>query len=204
MNNILIGIAGALIIHVVDIVSMKKIPLLKPVIWIIGITMGVYSIIRLCFSADKLTLPVWSIVCGWILLVISVSIFLSALFINLPFRKTYVETGVGDKLIKTGLYSLARHPGAMWFILFMASLFLVSQSKLMLIAAPIFMVANTLLVIIQDKVFFTKMFEGYDRYQKETPMLFPNRRSIGVFLGSIKQSRVKNEFQGGKHNGYAG
>jgi protein-S-isoprenylcysteine O-methyltransferase Ste14 len=204
MINILIGIAGALIIHIVDIVSLKKIPLLKPLIWIIGISMGLYSIIKLCLSSEKLSLPVWSTVFGWVLLVVSVSIFLSALFINLPFRKTYIETGVGDKLVKTGLYSLARHPGAMWFILFMASLVLISQSKLMLNAAPIFMVMNTLLVIIQDKVFFTKMFEGYDQYQKETPMLVPNRRSINVFFKSLRQAKTKSGLQGGKPNDYAG
>jgi protein-S-isoprenylcysteine O-methyltransferase Ste14 len=204
MNNILIGIAGALIIHIVDIVSLKKIPMLKPLIWIIGISMGLYSIIKLCLSSGKLSLPIWTTVCGWVLLVVSVSIFLSALFINLPFRKTYIETGVGDKLIKTGLYSLARHPGAIWFILFMVSLVLVSQSKLMLIAAPIFMVMNTLLVIIQDKVFFTKMFEGYDQYQKETPMLLPNRRSINAFFGSLRQAKTKSGLQGGKPNDYTG
>jgi protein-S-isoprenylcysteine O-methyltransferase Ste14 len=204
MVNILIGIAGALIIHIVDIVSLKKIPLLKPLIWIIGIGMGLYSIISLCLSPDKLSLPVWSTICGWVLLAVSVSIFLSALFINLPFRKTYIETGVGDKLIKTGLYSLARHPGAMWFILFMASLVLVSQSRLMLVAAPIFMVMNTLLVIIQDKVFFTKMFAGYDQYQKETPMLLPNRRSINAFFGSLRRPKTKSGLQGGKPNDYAG
>jgi len=129
---------------------------------------------------------------------VSVSIFLTALFVNLPFRKTYIETGVGDKLVKTGLYSLARHPGAMWFILFMASLVLVSQSRMMLVAAPIFMVMNTLLVIIQDKVFFTKMFAGYDQYQKETPMLLPNRRSINVFLGRYAGQKQKSGLQGGK------
>ncbi len=204
MINILVGISGALIIHIVDIVSLKKIPLLKPLIWIIGISMGLYSIIKLCLSSDKLSLPVWSTASGWVLLVVSVSIFLSALFINLPFRKTYIETGVGDKLIKTGLYSLARHPGAMWFILVMASLVLISQSKLMLIAAPIFMVMNTLLVIIQDKVFFTKMFEGYDQYQKETPMLLPNRRSINVFFRSLRQPKTKSGLQGGKPNDYTG
>ena len=39
MNNMLIGIAGVLTIHIVDIISLKRIPLLKPIIWIIGISM---------------------------------------------------------------------------------------------------------------------------------------------------------------------
>jgi protein-S-isoprenylcysteine O-methyltransferase Ste14 len=192
MNNILIGIAGFIIIHSVDFVSMKKIPLIKPVIWIAGLGLGLYALIRMCLSPDKLVLPVWSTVFGWIILIISLLVFLYALFVNLPFKKTYVDTGVGDKLIKTGLYSLARHPGAIWFILFMLSLVLVSKSSVMAIAAPIFMILNTLLVIIQDKIFFTRMFDGYHQYQKETPMLIPNRRSINAFIESIQQTKNKN------------
>jgi protein-S-isoprenylcysteine O-methyltransferase Ste14 len=192
MNNILIGIAGALIIHIVDVVSLKKIPLLKPLIWIIGIGMGLYSIIRLCLSPDKLSLPVWSTICGWILLAVSVSIFLSALFINLPFRKTYIETGVGDKLIKTGLYSLARHPGVLAFTTLMISLVLVSNSKQILIATPVFVFIDIVLVIIQDRIFFPKMFKNYGKYSQEIPMLLPNRRSIGIFLASLRPAKTRN------------
>jgi protein-S-isoprenylcysteine O-methyltransferase Ste14 len=59
----------------------------------------------------------------------------------------------------------------------------------MLIAAPIFVVLNTTLVVFQDKYFFPKMFEGYNEYQKETPMLVPNRRSIKAFIKTLKQRR---------------
>ena len=197
MNNIFIGIAGFFIIHSVDFVSLKKIPLLKPLIWITGITLWVYSFLRICLASNKLSLPLWTTVLGWVLITISVSIFLYALFVNLPFRKTYVEKGVGDKLVKTGLYGLVRHPGAIWFILFNLSAILVSKSSLMLIAAPIFIVLNTVLVILQDRIFFIRMFEGYDQYQKETPMLLPNRRSLKAFILSLKQAKTKNELQGG-------
>ena len=192
MNNLIIGISGFLFLHIVDFVSLKKIPLLKPLIWVIGAGFWFYSLIKLCIDRNKLPLPVGVTVFGWILLIISVSIFIYALFINLPFRKTYVDTGVGDKLIKTGLYSLARHPGAIWFILFMLSLVLVSSSSLMAIAAPIFMVMNTILVIIQDKYFFTRMFSGYAQYQQETPMLVPNKQSIITFIKSLQQAKIKN------------
>jgi protein-S-isoprenylcysteine O-methyltransferase Ste14 len=204
MINILIGIAGALIIHIVDIVSLKKIPLLKPLIWIIGISIGLYSIIKLCLSSDKLSLPVWTTVCGWVLLVVSVFIFLTALFVNLPFRKTYIETGVGDKLIKTGFYSLARHPGVLAFTTLMISLIFVSGSKQILIATPIFVFIDILLVIIQDRIFFPKMFTSYGKYSQEIPMLLPNRRSIGIFLASLRLAKTKNPLQGGKPNDYAG
>ena len=198
MFYIIIGITGFLVLHIVDFVSIKRIPLLKPLIWISGGGLWLYSLVRVCLDAEKLSLPVWSSWFGWVLLAISIVIFIYALFVNLPFRKTYVDKGVGDKLIKTGLYALARHPGAIWFILFMLSLILVSESKLMFVAAPIYMVLNTLLVVIQDKVFFPRMFAGYDIYQKETPMLFPNRRSINAFIGSLQQEKTRSGLQGGK------
>jgi protein-S-isoprenylcysteine O-methyltransferase Ste14 len=202
MNNIVMGVFGFLIIHIVDFVSLKKIPLLKPLIWISGIGLWIYSFIMICLAPDKLSLPIWSTWFGWILLTISILVFLYALFINLPFRKTYVATGVGDKLVKTGLYALARHPGAIWFILFMLSSILVSKSSLMFVAAPIYIVLNTMLVVIQDKFFFPRMFTGYDIYQQETPMLVPNRRSINAFIESLQQAKTQNGLQGGKHNGY--
>jgi protein-S-isoprenylcysteine O-methyltransferase Ste14 len=198
MVYIIIGILGFLVLHTVDFISIKRIPLLKPLIWISGGGLWLYSLARTCLATEKLSLPIWSTWFGWVLLTISILIFIYALFINLPFRKTYVATGVGDKLIKTGLYALARHPGAIWFILFMLSLILVSRSKLMLITAPIFIVLNTVLVVIQDKFFFPRMFAGYDIYQKETPMLLPNWKSINAFIGSLQQANAKSGLQGGK------
>jgi protein-S-isoprenylcysteine O-methyltransferase Ste14 len=204
MNNILIVISAAFVIHIVDIVSLKKIPLLKPAIWVIGIGIGLYGIIKLCLSADKLSFPEWSIVFGWILLIIAVFVFLSALFINLPFRKTYIETGVGDKLVKTGLYSLARHPGVIALCMLLVSLILVSGSKQILIAAPIFMLIDILLVVLQDRIFFPRMFKSYNEYRKEIPMLIPNKQSIGVFIRYLREAKQKNRFQGGKFNDYTG
>jgi hypothetical protein len=34
------------------------------------------------------------------------------------------------------------------------------------------------------------MFDGYDSYRRETPMLVPNRRSVNAFVNSLKQSRA--------------
>jgi len=90
---------------------------------------------------------------------------------------------------------MVRHPGVYWVTSFFFSLVLISKSYLMLIAAPTFVVLNTALVIAQDKYFFLKMFEGYDKYQQETPMLVPNRRSMLVpnrrsvtaFINSLKR-----------------
>ena len=190
MIYIAIGTLGFLVTHAFDFVSLKRIPGAKPFIWILGSGLLAYSLVMVCFAPDKLPLPIWSTWLGWCLLLISLLLLIYSLFINLPFRKTYVTTGVGDKLITTGLYALVRHPGVPWFILFMLSLILVSKSSLLLIAAPIFILLDIVLVIVQDKFFFVRMFDGYDSYQRKTPMLVPNRQSISAFINSLKQARA--------------
>ena len=190
MIYVVLGCLGFLIIHTFDIVSLKRIPGAKPVIWVLGCGLLAYSVIMVCLDPDKLSLPIWATWLGWALLSISILLLIYSLFINLPFRKTYVATGFGDRLITTGMYALVRHPGVHWFILLTVSLILVSSSRLMFIAAPIWILLDILLVVIQDKFFFGRMFEGYDAYRRETPMLVPNRRSIGAFIRYLKQARA--------------
>jgi len=185
-----IGILGFIIIHLFDLVSIKKIPFgVKPVVWTGGFGILFFSLVKMCLLSESLPMPGWVIWLGWAMFAVSVVMITLALFVNLPFRKTYIEAGVGDKLIKSGLYALVRHPGVYWVALFFFSLVFISRSHIMLIAAPIFVVLNTALVVFQDKYFFPKMFKGYDEYQKETPMLVPNKQSIKAFAKSLKQRK---------------
>lgn len=188
MIYIVLGSLGFLIAHTFDIVSIKRIPGMKPLTWLAGNGLVVFSIIMLCLSPDKLSLPLWSTWLGWIVLPISLFMLIYSLFINLPFGKTYVATGVGDKLITSGLYALVRHPWVHWLVLLLLALILVSRSSLMLIAALIWVLLDIGLVAIQDRFFFGRMFAGYDNYRRETPMLIPNRRSINAFINSLKQA----------------
>ena len=191
MIYIVIGAVGFLIIHCFDIVSLKRVPKAKPGIWILGCGLLIYSLTMICFAPGKLLLPMWSTWLGWGLLFVSFYLLVYSLFINLPFGSTYIAAGVGDKLITTGLYALVRYPWIHSFALILLSLILISKSRLLLIASPIWILLYILLVVIQDKFLFGRMFAGYDTYRQETPMLLPNRRSISAFVNSVKQSRAK-------------
>jgi len=190
MIYVAIGCLGFLVIHLFDIVSLKRLPVAKPFTWALGSSLLIYALVMAYLQPHKLPLPIWSTWLGWALFTISTLLLIYSLFINLPFRKTYIATGVSGRLIRTGLYALVRHPGVHWFILLMLSLILASRSSLLLIAAPIFILLDIVLVIVQDKFFFSRMFDGYDSYRRETPMLVPNRHSINAFINSLKQSRV--------------
>ena len=193
MNYILVGIAGFLIIHLCDPVAIKRIPVVKTIVWVAGSGLLVYALVMISLWPDRLSLPIWSTWLGWALLSVSTLLFLCSLFISLPFRKTYLATGVGEKLITGGLYALARHPGVLWYILLILSLILASKSVLLLIAAPIFILLDIAAVVLQDMFFFGRMFAGYESYRRQTPMLVPNRKSIRAFINSLRQARVQDE-----------
>jgi protein-S-isoprenylcysteine O-methyltransferase Ste14 len=189
MLYIIIGAIGFVVVHIFDLIALKRIPRLKPVVWCVGSGLLIYSLVMICRYPVKIELPAWSIWLGWGVLAVSAFLLIYSLFISLPFRKTYVDAGVGDKLVKTGLYALVRHPGILWFPLFMLSLIPISRSSLLLIAAPTFIALDIVLVFIQDKFIFGRMFRGYDSYRRETPMLLPNRKSVSAFLRSLWQVR---------------
>ena len=190
MIYIVIGAVGFLIIRCFDIVSLKRVPKAKPGIWILGCGLLIYSLTMICFAPGKLLLPMWSTWLGWVLLSVSLFLLIYSLVVNLPFRRTYITTGVGDKLITTGLYALVRHPWVHCFTLLLLSLVLVSKSGLLLIASPVWILLDILLAVVQDKFFFGRMFNDYYNYRRETPMLVPNRRSINAFMNSLRQSRT--------------
>jgi protein-S-isoprenylcysteine O-methyltransferase Ste14 len=153
-----------------------------------GSGLVVYATVAISLSETKLALPDWLVIIGWPLLITSLYLLIYSLFINLPFRKTYLATGVGDRLVTSGLYTLVRHPWLHSFSLLMISLLLISQSNLLLVAIPLWIVLNILLVIIQDRFFFSRMFPGYRDYRRQTPMLIPNRKSINLFLSQFTKT----------------
>lgn len=190
MTYIAVGCLGFLTIHLADIFSLRKVPGAKPLSWLIGVGLLVYAITMLSLAPGKLPLPEWLIWPGAALLALSFWLLVYSLFVNLPFNKTYVATGSGDRLITSGLYALVRHPGLHWFVLVLTALVLVSRSEMMLVAAPIFAAIDVALVLVQDRFIFERMFEDYPRYRRTTPMLVPNRRSLNAFINSFKAARA--------------
>ncbi len=187
MTYIALGILGFLFIHLFDFFALRKTPFLKPIVWSSGSALLVYAVLMVSLSPDRILLPLWVTLFGWPLLILSVCLLVYPLFLNLPLMDTYIKQGIGGKLIKSGLYALVRHPGVYGFILVMLTLFLVSRSSLLLIAAPLWILVDIALVVIQDRYVFIKMFPEYREYQQQTPMLIPNRRSMAVFLNDIKK-----------------
>ena len=187
MLYITLGALGSLIINLFNINSVKRIPFLKMLIWLAGTSLLVYSVVMVAVSADKLALPLWTLWAGWLLMAISMLLLAYSLFINIPFARTYLGGGSEEKLVTGGLYALVRHPWLPSFSLLLISLIPVSQSRLSLVAAPVWILLNVILVFIQDKVIFPRVFNGYEQYRQQTPMLIPSRKSITAFVGQYRR-----------------
>jgi protein-S-isoprenylcysteine O-methyltransferase Ste14 len=200
MYYIVLGILGFALIHLFDIVSLKRLPLAKPATWFVGCVALIYAIVAVCVDSPKLPLPVWSVVLGWVLLLPGLGLQVHALFVSLPFGKTYLARGVGSQLVTTGLYGLVRHPGVYGFSLAMLSLVLISRSRLMLLAGLIWVLVDIILVVLQDKVFFGRMFPGYAAYCRQTPMLIPNWQTLSSVAVNFKLSDLnKNKRSQGEN-----
>ena len=81
----------------------------KPTAWVAGWGMWAYSTVMVSLWPDRLALPYWTSVAGWFLLATSLLLMGYSLFINLPFKRTYVSREKGN-LIIGGMYAMVRHP----------------------------------------------------------------------------------------------
>jgi len=140
------------------------------------------------FQVREIYFTLLALLGGWPLLIISACLLVYSIFLEIPFKQTYAMNGVGDKLVKTGTYALVRHPGVLWFGLFLTALIVVSRSKLLLIAAPLWFLLDVSWVWIQERLYFNQMFPGYEQYRRETPMLIPTRESITRCMKTLRKS----------------
>lgn len=100
------------------------------------------------------------------------------LFFALPFDETYVKESRYRKAYTEGVYALCRHPGVLWFAGMYLFAALLWKSLEGLIFFVVMVILNIFYIIFQDYYSFPKTFSNYREYQRSTPFLIPNRKSI--------------------------
>jgi protein-S-isoprenylcysteine O-methyltransferase Ste14 len=121
-----------------------------------------------------------------VLLLVFSSIFfillIYTLFFSLPFNETYVDDNKTRLVVKTGMYSLSRHIGVLWFIFMYICLILVFKDHTFTIFALISCLMNLIYIIFQDNYSFLKLFDDYQEYKEEVSFLIPNINSLKKFV----------------------
>lgn len=175
---VLLGALGFPIALGIDVAALAGLRWGKRFVGLLSAALMGYALVRAVLAQPKLALPAALAWLGWPLLLVATALLVYSLFLEIPFRRTYVEAGASSALVRTGTYALTRHPGVLWFTLLLVALLLVSRSRLLLWAGPIWLGLDVLAVWIQDRFYFSRMFPGYEQYKRETPMLIPTRESI--------------------------
>lgn len=181
-----VGILAFALDSMFDWVSMKGIARVKPVIALTFWGLHGYAFYVALWHVEQFELPAALSILGWVALPIFACLLVYSLVIELPTRRTYSASGVSGRLIKTGTYALTRHPGAIWYVFGMISLLLATRSVALLALVPFWSILEIVHVIVQDRLFFVKMFPEYVQYQRETPMLFPTCRSLAACIKTFK------------------
>ncbi len=182
-----LGVLGFVVAYIFDLASLKNIRGIKQLAGLAAFALLTYSTVMICYNPVKYDISVFARVVGACLLVLSLSLLIYSLFIELSFQRTYVNQGVSGKLVCTGTYALVRHPGVIWLAFVFIALVLLYPSKTLFIAAAIWWVVDVLYVTIQDKYLFPKMFPEYRLYKKQTPFLIPTKHS---FIACVKTFRL--------------
>ena len=113
-----------------------------------------------------------------ILALLSLGLTIYSLFFALPFKETYIEEDVSNRVYDRGIYALCRHPGVLFFISFYFFHWLYTGKKLMFMAFVVYGLLNSFYAWLQDRFFFERLFCNYDTCRKTTPFLIPTRASV--------------------------
>jgi protein-S-isoprenylcysteine O-methyltransferase Ste14 len=125
---------------------------------------------------------------GWVLGAITFLLVVFSLVIEVPTLYLYLTSGRERKLVTTGFYAMSRHPGVVWFSLFMVFLAAATDARTLAIATPVWIAMDVLHVRWQEQVYLVRVYgDEYRRYQAEVPMLIPRLAGIRRGLESLRR-----------------
>lgn len=137
-------------------------------------------------SSNQIEWNFWEMIIFGLMAIVFFILLIYTLFFALPFDTTYVKQKVAPQVYRDGVYALCRHPGVLWFTGFYFCLWFALKIPLLLWAGIIFSSCNILYVLFQDHWTFKQIFEDYSDYQKSTPFIIPNKKSIERCLHTLQ------------------
>ncbi len=187
MEIVAIGLAGFALLAVWEWVFLTRARVLKPVLLAGSFTLLAAATWMACTDPVKVDLPSWTVVPGAILAGLFSFLMFYSIFLDIPFAPTYGTAQGGRRLITTGTYALSRHPGVFWYPFVGVGLFLAFGSTIILLAWPIWSLANAACVLLEEKVQLERDFGvAYREYQRTTPMVVPTLSSTRRFILQFK------------------
>lgn len=83
-----------------------------------------------------------------------------------------------SEVYRGGTYALCRHPGFLWILLYLVGVVLAVDLTSTAIMAAFWFALDLLVIIMQDRVIFPRLFPSYAAYQNTTPFVIPTLSSL--------------------------
>ena len=179
MLSLFLGLAAFVLYLLYDINSFtRKNPVIHSFFTVGTVFLGVATVLDLYAS--------WKAGCfsgaGDILLLAGAALAFAAmiycLFFALPFEETYADQDSGNRVCRTGVYALCRHPGVLCFAAMYLLLGLGALPGRMILRGMLYSALNLAYVCFQDRVTFPRTFCDYEDYRQKVPFLIPTRNSV--------------------------
>ena len=112
---------------------------------------------------------------AFLLLIIAAScaMLFWSVFFEIRIAKRKLGLGPAD-IVSSGTYRWCRHPGFWWFAILVVALGILRGFSGNFMTILLLIAFDLLLIFIQDRYTFPKVFCGYDAYKKSVPFLFPH------------------------------
>lgn len=178
MGYIVLGCLAIGMMALFDWAMMRGYTRIKVLFFMMAVLAFGFGLRGVVASPRALQFPAWLTSLGWVGIVLFSLLLIYSIFIEIPLKTTYLQSGTIQPLVSTGTYALVRHPGLLWWTGFALSLWVVHPSTLVIWAGAAWMAANLVLIFLEDDYFFPRTIPGYTDYKQQTPFIFPTRASL--------------------------
>jgi protein-S-isoprenylcysteine O-methyltransferase Ste14 len=140
----------------------------------IGYSAVIASIVFLVLGEPPSAIPAVRATVTWVLMICFASGLVYSVLLEIPIAlKRTRRDPHRRRIVASGTYGLVRHPGFVWFVLLIATILFRNPSGSIIAQGAILVASDLLLVVVEDRMIFPRVFADYEEYRRRVPFIIP-------------------------------
>lgn len=176
MLYLVIGVAGFAAVVLYDVAQLRGKRAAAALLSSIGYLCIAASIVFLILSVRLPNTPFELLAAELAMALLSFLLLVYSVVIEIPLARRHRSGSSEREVVSAGFYGIVRHPGFLWFVLLWTSLVCIYHSGLVARVGSCLIALDLVLILLEDAVFFPRMFAGYEAYKRRVPFVFPRLR----------------------------